>query len=276
MASVEIIILLASGYYSVKFFLRWYRFLLTGTQIRRSAFARAVLCILPAPAFLIIIFTLITLASFDVVSSTEYILLYLLIGLWWLRIGISLMFFFFDLSWVDDAINMDNPAAALAIFGGGLGVTLIYAGANIGDGPGWWCVFFAGGLGLAAFIVLGVLVNAVAKIFRSITVNHDVCCGIRTCAWFLASGIILGRASAGDWTSFSKTVLEFGDCWPVLILTAGFILFELFFASAGRPEDHDNNAVRYLLTTVLGIVYIAFSVYAVYFLPPLPVNPIYG
>ena len=271
----EVIILLGAGFAAVMFFIRWYHFTLGGIQIKEGAFVRTAFCLMPLLSFTIILYTLISLASFDVVDSGFWIFFYLLIGFAWLYGGLFLMFIFFDLSWVDDALNMNNPAAALAVTGGALGLTLIYAGANIGDGPGWWCVFLAGGLGVISWVILGVLINAVTDIFRRITVGRDIFCGVRAGAYFLASGIIFGRACAGDWTSFSQTAVEFGDGWPVLLLTAVFILTELLFAATDKQGSQSNKAVKGFISVMLGAAYISAAVFAVKMLPPLPVNPIY-
>ena len=271
----EIIVFLAAILLTGVFFIRWYRFTLSGILMRRNVFSRTALCLLPVISFTIIMYTLTALASFDVVDSGFWIFFYVLIGFSWLYFGMFLMFTFFDLSWIDDALNSNNPAAALAVVGGGLGVTLIYAGSNIGDGPCWWCVFFAGGLGIISWVILGVLANSITKVFRRVTVERDVFCGIRTCSYLLSSGIILGRASAGDWTSFSKTVTEFGDGWPVLILTMVFVLVELLFIATEKQAEQDNKSVKWFLSLVLGIAYIVAAIYALKILPPLPINPIF-
>jgi len=277
MDSSEVVVLLASGCLTAIFLYRWYRFCLGGIQIKRNVLLRATLCLLPVLSFIIITYTLATLASFDVVDAPFFIFFYILIGFSWLYFSMFLMFFFFDVSWIDDVLNMSNPAAALAIFGGGLGVTLIYAGANIGDGPGWWCVFFAGGLGVVSWVVMGVVSNSQTNVFKKITIGRDVACGIRTCAYLISSGIILGRASAGDWTSFSKTVVEFGDGWPVLGLAIVFIVVELLFQRSFKQHKQDGrheSSIHIPLSVAIGILYIAAMILTVYALPPLPVNPI--
>ena len=86
---------------------------------------------------------------------------------------------------------------------------------------------------------------------------------------------VLGRASAGDWTSFSQTVTEFGDGWPVLILAAVFILTELFFITTEKQEEQSDKGVKWLFSLVLAIAYMVAAIYALKILPPLPVNPIY-
>ena len=278
----EAIVLMASICLTAVFLYRWYRFIFGGAGIRHNAFARAALGLMPVFSLAIILYALVSLASFDVVGG--WVIFYALLGFAWLYFGMFLMFFFFDLSWIDDALNMSNPAAALAVLGGGLGVTLIYAGANVGDGPGWWCVVLAGGLGTAAWAALGVIANAIAKVFGRITTNRDVLCGARTGAYLLSSGIVLGRAVAGDWTSFSKTIAEFGDGWPVLLLTAAFIMTELLFINSEKqkepskhngPREQSDKSIRLSYTLILCAAYIAAAFLALKMLPPLPVNPIY-
>ena len=266
---IEWILLLVSGILTVRFLLRWYRFGFGVRKIKSGISGRTLLRLLPVCALIIILYTLNTLASFDVVDSFAYKLLYALIGVAWLNLGMFLMFYLLDISWIDDALNMHNPAAALTIFGGGMGLTLIYAGANVGDGPGWWCVFLAGGLGLIAYFALCMIANSITKAFRRITVDRDVLCAVRTGAYTASSGIILARACAGDWTSFSMTVIEFGVGWPALILTAAFVLFEVMFSAFEKREEHIGNAEKWFLTLLLGAAYITAAIYVVYMLPSL-------
>ena len=45
--------------------------------------------------------------------------------------------------------RLPNAAAAMATAGATIGVTLSYAGGNIGDGPGWWVVVFSAAIATA-------------------------------------------------------------------------------------------------------------------------------
>ncbi len=217
---------------------------------------------LPLISLVIYLYTMTVLASFDVVDSFIYIVLYTLLGFAWLYYGLMAMAYFFDLSWVDDALNMNNKAALFSVTGGFLGLTIIYAGANIGDGPGWWCVVFAGGLGLAAWILIALVVNKFTKVFERITVERDISCGIRIGSYLLASGIILGRASAGDWTSFSMTIIEFWVGWPVLPLALLAILSEFYFIY--KSEPHNNKEQNNITSSIfLSAVYTAIAIASV-------------
>jgi hypothetical protein len=151
------------------------------------------------------------------------------LGYAWMFAGLSLMALCFDLRWADDFVYLNNKAALAAVIGEFFTIAFIYAGANIGDGPGWWCVIFAGSLGLAAWIILGFIIHLCTGIFERITVDRDMGCGVRFLIYLLASGAILGYACSGDWMSFKMTIVEFAVGWPVLPLTAVFIFIELLF-----------------------------------------------
>ncbi|MCL1857267.1 MAG: hypothetical protein FWF84_06505, partial [Kiritimatiellaeota bacterium] len=81
-----------------------------------------------------------------------------------------------------------------------------------------------------AWVALAVIVHRATRVFERITVERDVGSGVRCGLYLLASGAILGRASSGDWTSFSATVEEFGIGWPALPLALVAITGELAFS----------------------------------------------
>ena len=269
----EFIIYFCSAIYSIIALCFWYVRITSIWPSENSNSIKYTLAFLPVISFAIILYTLKVLASFDVVGDIIYILFYILLGFAWLFIGITLVFYFFDLSWIDDVLQNRNKAALLAVSGAYLGIVIIYAGANVGDGPGWWCVLFAGGLGIVAWFIVSLVLNKYTQIFERITVERDIYCGIRVGSYFLASGIILARASAGDWTSFSMTIVEFLVGWQVLPLTLLAILAERYFINAKKHERVENN---YLISSLcLGIIYIIFAVISV-IMYPLVENPIYG
>jgi len=286
----EVLVFILCGVLTLIFLLfRWYNFTLNGWPPERNKKAKYIFGLLPFVSLAVILYTLFKLASFDVVGDALYTAFYVAIGFAWIYMGLTAMSLFFDISWIDDALNLSNNAALAAVAGGFIGITLIYAGANIGDGPGWWCVIFAGGLGLVSWILLGIIINIVTKAFYNITVGRDFNCGIRTGSYFLASGIILARACAGDWTSFSMTVIEFSDGWPVLVLTALMIAVEIFlinhidsfkprYNSYSKSEikagANDSNLLS--VSIIAGIIYIILAIVSVILLPPLPVNPSYS
>lgn len=269
----EVLVFVTSCVYSGFSIVRWYGKLTPIRPVRRDKAVKHVLSLLPLISFLVIVFTLRFLASFDVVNDYVYILFYILLGYTWVFLGIRWIFRFFDISWIDDVLNMNNRAALITVSGAFLGLVMIFSGANIGDGPGWWCVVFAGGLGLVSWFLLGRLVNSFTEVFERITVDRDVYCGIRFGGYLLASGIILARACAGDWTSFYHTVIEFLVGWPVLPLTAMAILVERYYIRRAKMSETLNDT--YLFGSLYwAFAYIAFAVISVTLFPMIE-NPIY-
>jgi len=263
------ILLFAAGLFIYK----WYKPIFSIWVPDRRKTGKIVLASLPIVSFVIMLVTLKTIASYDVVDNFFFIFFYILMGYAWLLVGVYVITALFDLSPVDDIIVLDNKAASIAFAGGFIGITLIYSGANIGDGPGWWCVVFAGGLGCVAWAVLALIINALTQVFERVSVDRDISCSIRLGSYLLSSGIILGRASAGDWTSGWKTIVEFAAAWPVLLPAVFMVLFERVAAKTPKGRDTKNEWLSG--SVVFGIFIIVFAVLSVIFLSPLPQNPMY-
>lgn len=274
MDGFEIIVFVFSGYYSLISIINWYRRLAGIWPSGQNSTIKYIFGFLPVTSFAIILYTLLVLASFDVVIDPIYIVFYILLGFAWIFIGLKMVFFFFDLSWIDDALENRNKAALYAIAGAFLGLTAIYSGANVGDGPGWWCVLFAGGLGIISWILLNVLMNKFTQVFERISIERDIYCGIRFGSYLVACGLIMGRASAGDWTSFSMTIVEFLVGWPALLLTLMAVLVERLYISKSKVRAHAHE--NYLLGSISwGIIYVLIAVISVMMFP-LVENPAYG
>ncbi|MFD2305350.1 hypothetical protein [Enterococcus termitis] len=217
---------------------------------------RAYLYGLPAIPILLYLYTLRTVASWDVVGEMAYIIMYLFLGIAWLALSFDGMLLLWSFSYEDDVLMSKNKAALILMTGAIVGSSLIYAGANIGDGPGWWTVVFAGGLGTVSWLVLGMLINQTTTIIESITMEYDTNSAIRFSTYLAASGVILARASSGDWTSFSMTVKEFMVGWPVLPLAGLVILIERFiFKPQTTNTDEGNTKIMSIGVSVCYILY---------------------
>ena len=257
----------------IRFFMEWYSSL-SNTRQPLNKLVSFTFRLLPVASFIIIYNVLKSWASYDVIDDPIYITYYIVMGYAWISIGLMLLFIFLDISWRIDAINNNNHATAIAISGGFIALTAIYAGANTGDGPGWWCVVYAGGLGVAALISFTQLVDSFTNVLERVTVERNTACGIRLCFYWLAGGLLLARACGGDWTSFSMTDIEFEDKWPIIPLTLLMIIIERYYIFREKSENHSgkNNVFS---SVICGIVFIAFATTSLILLPPLPVNPIY-
>ena len=258
MDAFEFFVLLGSCFAAWKFFTAWYPPILSSWPSGRGANEKAALLLLPVIAFVMVLGTLLTLASFDVVTDVFWVFFYVALGFAWLWPGVLAMNAFFDLSMRDDILGMNNRAAMPAFSGGFLALAILYAGANVGDGPGWWCVLFAGGLGLAAWVALAMGVNALTHVFERVTVGRDAACGVRLGSYLLASGILLGRASAGDWTSAGMTVVEFASGWPVLVVALFAVAGERLFIRLA--DDRDTPGSFMASSVILGALLIFLAV----------------
>lgn len=289
MYEIEFLVFILCGYLLFRFFRQWYGALSGVWPGYRNTPAKVALHILPLVALVIIVYTLRVLASFDVVGDFIYIIFYIVMGYAWVYLGLVLVFYFLDLSWRDDVVHLGNKAALPVLASCYMALTLIYSGANIGDGPGWWCIFVAGGLGVAAWLALAYLMHRFTGVIERVTVERDVACGVRFGSYLLASGIILARASAGDWTSFTRTVVEFLDGWPVLLLTALAMLVESLFMNGPQGGRSRLDAVfgagkkayrrsggQMAGSVLLGAIYIIAAIAVVFLLiPPVSNNPQY-
>ena len=258
MDEFEFIIFAVSIIFAFLFLKEWFGAPYSAWPAERYKLVHQVFGFLPFVSVLIILYVLKNLASFDVVDDTFYIIFYILLGITFISFGLKMVTYYFDISWQDDAVNLNNKAALCVILGAFLGLTFIYSGANIGDGPGWWCVLFAGALGLITFLILGFVIAGLLKVSEKITIDRDISTGIRFGFYLCASGIILGKACSGDWTSFYMTVIEFFRGWPVLYLTIAVAVSENFYKN--------KKSSNYSYSLILGFLYIAFSVASLVFL----------
>lgn len=235
---------------------------------------RFYLQLLPPLCTAIILFVLKTIAAFDVVGDGVYIFFYVMLGLAWLVVVREALYMGFDLSWRDDVVERDNRAALVAFAGALTGLTIVFSGGNVGDGPGWWVVVFTGGIAtLLWFAVVG-LVHWGTNVLERVTIDRDLPAAIRLAFFMIASGLILGRSAAGDWVSAGRTIVEFIYAWPVLVLAVLGVITERRHAEPVRYPDPLEVQVRRALTA--GIMYLIVAVTAMSLFPALTQNPWYG
>lgn len=267
MSEDEILILGIAAVLSLVAAAQWYlRLRRPSLVVDRST--RAVLAYAPPAGLVAILVVLLTAASYDVRSAPQYIVFYLVLGAAWIFLS-SRLFTLFGVSVLDDAIERRNPAATVAAACAMLALTAIYAGANIGDGPGWWCVLVAGGVGAAAWFALWGVVEAACHASEQLTVERDLPAALRLGGFMLGAGLICARGSAGDWTSFEQTLVEFRAAWPALLLTGAAIAVELELRRRPQARADFNTAM------LIAAFWIGVAIVAVVFSPPLPQNPIY-
>ena len=184
---------------------------LWSVQRKGSAFLQSIL--FPFVSALAVLFVLRTWSAHDVRDNGVYVFFYFVLWFGWMG-AMNWLIAFACLSCRDDVLEGGNTAAGLAVGGALLGLTLAFAGGNIGDGPGWWVVVFSAGLGSASLVGLWVAGCVISRVADTITIDRDTAAGWRALGFFVAGGLVLGRAVAGDWHSALQTVADFiGKSW---------------------------------------------------------------
>ena len=166
-------------------------------------------------------------------EDTDMALLVFL-GMAWLA-GASCCFAWMGVNIRDDGIERNNVAAAITWASAIIGTAFCYAGANIGSGPSLWNNVFSALLATSTLAGLWLALEVTCGISSSITLERDIASGVRSGGFLAASGLILGRAVAGDWHSTLGTISDFArDAWPVLFLALVAFLGERAFRPTAK------------------------------------------
>jgi hypothetical protein len=205
----------------------------------RKTLAFVLAIIFPLLSSAVVLFVLLKWSAHDVRDDWAYILFYMIIWFGWTGV-MNRVIALLGVSLRDDVLERGNSAAALALGGATVGISLAYAGGNIGDGPGWWVVIFSAALASGALMLLWSIGSVASGIGDAITVDRDVASGWRVLGFFIAGGSVLGRAVAGDWNSAYQTVTEFiVQGWPVLLIWAGSIFMDVLLRPTPRQPVPD-------------------------------------
>ncbi len=119
----------------------------------------------------------------------------------------------------EDACERANPAATAVVCGAGLGAALIFCAANTGEGPSFWNNVFSVLSGGVVWFGSWFALETTTRVSRAVTEDRDVASGVRLGGFLLATGLVLGRALAGDWHSAAATLNDLlRDGWLVVLL----------------------------------------------------------
>lgn len=209
MSSGEFVLTLLSAVLALVMWVRWYTQPVKMERLGAPQGGWTILRLTPLICLALLFVILRTLASHDVRDNVRYLGMYGALGAAWVAASMMLMPAV-GLHVRDDVYERGNPAAAYAAAGALVGMTLAFAGGNIGDGPGWWVVVFSAALATAGLYVLWALLEQFAHVSEHVTVERDRAAGVRVAGFLAACGLILGRAVAGDWLSASATLVDFG------------------------------------------------------------------
>jgi hypothetical protein len=234
--------------------------ILRTSPFRAHRVNRIMMAVWPLSGLILTYIVVQTWGDATVRGHFDYVLLFLVGAVAWLGLA-DLVISGFGISSRDDAIERDNRAAAVAIGGWLLGLSVIYAFSNVGAGPTIWTTLApacAGTIALVAMCLAIVIVGGTT--IDDITIDCDLASGLRLAGALLGAALILGRASGGQWTSWSQTWIDFlRYSWPawLLALVVG-VLHSLLRPTPANPRP---NALVWGIVPALG--YLLFGVVVV-------------
>jgi len=237
MSGDEILVLIICSIIAVIAWADWY--IVSGfiTTLGGSHRERMPIYFAPLICAAALLIVLLAFAAEDVRFSGKYTIFYMVMGAAWVAVVGFVTNRMLGVSLRDDAIERHNPAAVMVAVGAMLGVTLCFAGGNIGNGPGWWVVVYCAILSTGSLLLLWLLVEMLAHVSEAIAIDRDLASGVRLAGFLIAAGLILGRAAAGDWEGAAPATRDFVVVgWPVLVLAvAEVVMARMFHPSPAAP-----------------------------------------
>ncbi len=199
---------------------KYYRPLFTMTWLGKRKRIRLSLAVCPVIGMAITLAVLQTWSDSQVRGHLDYILFFLFGCAAWQGVaawGLSMV----GISALDDALERDNPAAAMAVSGTLLAVSIIYALANVGTGPTIETTLLPAAAGAVALAVAYLIIVNLGGVVEDITVGRDTGAGIRLAGALAGAALILGRAVGGNFVSWDETWIDLAKYgWPSLALGA--------------------------------------------------------
>jgi hypothetical protein len=161
----------------------------------------------------------------------------------WLGIGLR-----------EDVCERTNPAALRTVCGAIIGGMLLYCGSICGEGPSFWNNVFTVLASGGAWFLLWILFEKLTAISRSVSEDRDVAAGSRFGGLLIATGLIIGRAAAGNWEAWQATIIDLvRDSWPAIPLVLAAALVERF----GGRASHGPGVSFPMLGVPVAILYLA-------------------
>jgi hypothetical protein len=242
------------GAAAAAFLCRWYVPLFTVTRLGTPA-PRLALVVAPPACLAVLLPVLVTFGSHELREDPGYILLFTLGGLLWMGFA-AVLSSAAGISRRQDALERRNRPAAVVIVGALLGVTLTYAGANIGEGATIWMTFGPAVLATLAWAAAWAVYQALTNVADAVAIDRDAPAAWRLAGLLVAAGLILGRSVAGDYDSASNTVRDFArHGWLVLPLVCVAAWVERL--SDARPAARARGLAAALSYVVAAAAYVA-------------------
>jgi len=239
MSDDETLVVVVSCLVSLTCWVWWYGSTLTSKSslVTGRTPARGLLLAIPLVAVASLIVILRLWSASDVREDGGYLTMYTLMGLAWCGVA-SFVPVWLGISFRHDVLIRANHAASWVCSGWILAVMFSFAGANIGDGPGWWVVVFSSLLSTGMLTLVFFVWEKFAGSNDTITIDRDVPTGLRMFGLFIACGAVFGVSAAGDWQSADATVKDFFlTAWPAIpIFLVALILHGFLRPTAENPR----------------------------------------
>jgi hypothetical protein len=150
-----------------------------------------------------------------------------------------------------DVAQRGNAAASVLLVGMCAASALAFAGANIGEGPGFHVVLLCAGLSVGTLCVFLLIHAGLGRSIYRVLVERDMALAVRLAGALIAVGLIAGRSVAGTWISTASTLDDFArHVWPVGLVLAVELLIAAFRAARTGPANRLNGIL-------LGVLYVA-------------------
>lgn len=266
---VSVVSMLLAGW----LYVRWaHRIVARGRTLRPPrTWHRVILLAAMTAAPFLIRATLVSLGDKAVQDNLEYLNQYTAMGTAWALTvvgGLRLLGLYVIL----EALERDNSAVAVAGAGAFTGVALAFAGANVGDGPSWIVVVIAAAIATAGWWVCTWVLARAGGLTELLVVERHLGTGVRMACLWVALGLVLGRAVAGDWVSPSATLIDF---FPLAHVAAPLVAIELLFQRALVPYTPSDPGT--LVSGALpGVAYVVVALSWLAYLPhPNPTSDVW-
>lgn len=263
MSEDETVVVVFSSAFSVIFWAWWYGAVLTAksSPVAGRAPARGLLLTIPLLAFIVLFLILQFWSASDVRDDGRYLTMYSLMGLAWCGVA-SLIPAWLGISFRHDVLVRANHSASWVFSGWILGVMLTFAGANIGDGPGWWVVAFSALLSSGMLTLVFSVWEKLADSNDAITIDRDLPTGLRMFGLFIGCGAVFGVSAAGDWQSADATIRDFLlTAWPAIPIFLIALIFHVFLRPTPenpRPALLTTGVAPMLVLLMMGFAWAAY------------------
>ncbi len=160
----------------------------------------------------------------EIRHGQSYGLLTMFMGTAWVTLCVG-GFKWLGLSIRDDVCERNNQAASAALAGAMLGATCVYAGAITGEGPSFWNNVFSAGLGGIVWFGGWLILELFSHASQNVAEERDPASGLRLGGYLFASGLLIGRAVAGNWQGTRETIHDLlrDGGWIVPLVIAAII-----------------------------------------------------